>query len=300
MQYIKFTFHIQSSDVEQLTEALFEVGCLGIETIDSETLTENHEDHYGEIYTLNRADFPKEGAYVIAYFENMNDLFEQQHQINEVLLNHQIVCLDEIKYGFDDQNYEETWKEHHQEVQITDQISIIPPWMESDRRLAISIEPGLGFGTGNHPTTKMCLQLLSQYIQPNDSVLDLGTGSGVIAILASKLTQNQVYGIDLDEVALKNACHNASLNHSERIHFSQDLNVIVTPLDLIVANIVVDVIIELLPTIYSSLKEDGICILSGVQEINDEKLKHTINSTHFTMIEQKMDKGFIAYVLKKR
>jgi ribosomal protein L11 methyltransferase len=301
MTYTQVTIHLYSDDTETLTDYLFYIGCSGTEVIDHQTLTEAHDDHFGEIYSLNPSDYPEEGTLLKAYFHDRFDGEQIDAEIRHVIETNGIRLLsDEIKIEIiAGEDYAETWKDQIHAVEVNPTISIIAPWMEVPAgKLAIQIEPGLGFGTGSHPTTKMCLDLLSHYMKDNDQVIDLGCGSGIIAILASKLSKGDVYGIDLDPDALKNAKYNAALNQVE-IGFFPTMDVIKEPVDILVANIVFDILKVLMDDIYSHVKPEGICIFSGITKSQAEDMK-TLLSSHFILIEERQEKEFVAFVLRKK
>jgi ribosomal protein L11 methyltransferase len=300
MTYTQVTIHLHSDDVDTLSEYLFYIGCSGTEVIDHQALFEKHDDHYGEIYSLNPMDYPEEGAILKAYFHDRFDCEQIKAEIEHVIETNGIRLLGDILIEvIKGEDYAETWKDQIQAVEINDQIRIIAPWMEeNDQQLHIKIEPGLGFGTGSHPTTKMCLDLLSQYIKEHDQVIDLGCGSGVIAILASKLTKGTVYGIDLDDAALKNAAYNATLNHVS-ISFNQTMESI-KEVDLIVANIVYDILLSLMNEIKLKLKADGICIFSGITLAQADAMKTELISHGFVIETEQQEKEFIAFLARKK
>ncbi|MDF2699588.1 MAG: prmA [Haloplasmataceae bacterium] len=301
MSYIKVTCHLNSEDVEAVSDYFFSLACLGTELIESDFKNKVFDDNYGEIYTLTASDYPDVGIILIGYFEanlEMNELVIKQYldDNNIEIVNHllKVEMLDDI-------DYTNSWKDFFHEIKINEDISIVPSWYETiDDKINIKIEPGLGFGTGSHPTTYMCLKYLSEFIKPNDLVCDLGTGSGVIAILANILGAKKVYGIDLDKDALKNAKYNAEINQvSDIIWTSSGLNELKIKNDLIVANIVYGIIINLLPDISNSLNKNGLLIISGITKDKKNDIIIKLVENGFILIKSEEMKDFVSFVFRK-
>ena len=150
-------------------------------------------------------------------------------------------------------------------------LTIVPPWLAEglDLERVVVIDPGLGFGTGEHESTRGALRLLSRVVHPGDVVADLGTGSGVLAIAAAKLGASRVAAIEIDEMALGNAVENVARNGvADRVHaIGGDAHLLLpllAPVRVIVANIISSVLTELLPTMARALAADGRVILGGI------------------------------------
>jgi ribosomal protein L11 methyltransferase len=148
---------------------------------------------------------------------------------------------------------------------------VTPPWLASafTPRERIVIEPGMAFGTGEHETTRSVLRLLQKVIRPDDYVADLGAGSAVLAIGAAKLGASRVVGIEIDPDAIENAESNLDLNDvADRVTIIEGdaatLLPLVSPVRVVVANIISGVLLELLPVIRSALSKDGVAVLSGI------------------------------------
>lgn len=292
--YIKITLTLPSTNVEQMNDILFDLGCIGLEVVDWDTMIRDIKDQYGEIYTLSRNDYPKEAAIIQAYFENedVNALASKINSLNAFFHQCNVEVLPE-------EDYDVKWQQQHHEVRITNEIAIIPPWEHSDAQIQVKINPGLGFGTGSHPTTRMCLYYLSKYIDKNADVLDVGTGSGVIAILGRMLTRGNVVAVDVDPLALKNAQENASLNACQ-IEFQQDINTVQQSFDVIVANLVTPILATLLPEMLLRLKTQGIMIVSGILTNERERIKTSFSLFKLDILEEAQEGDFVAYILQKK
>ncbi|MGQ0649560.1 MAG: 50S ribosomal protein L11 methyltransferase [Gemmatimonadaceae bacterium] len=150
-------------------------------------------------------------------------------------------------------------------------ITIAPPWLTEglDPARTVVIDPGMAFGTGDHPTTRSAARLLQRLMSPGLVVADLGSGSGVLAIIAAKLGASRVFALEYDGDAIANAEANVRRNQVEGIvHvFEGDAGVLlplVAPVDLIAANIISSVLVELLPAMHGALTPNGLAVLSGI------------------------------------
>lgn len=171
--------------------------------------------------------------------------------------------------SMEDQDWLEGWKQFFSPFEISPRLAVTPSWEKftpHQGQATVILDPGMAFGTGTHGTTYTCLQALSDYLQPGLRVCDVGTGSGILAIAAVKLDAGSVIATDNDDLAVRVARENAELNGvGERIDFcvSSLLDGVDGPFDLITANILAPVIIELVPQLSRVLAPGGIFISSG-------------------------------------
>ncbi|MDX1413825.1 MAG: 50S ribosomal protein L11 methyltransferase [Candidatus Promineifilaceae bacterium] len=191
-----------------------------------------------------------------------------------------------------DTDWANAWKEHYKPFRIGEKIWIQPSWYVSDDGgdsiesvnpddIVLTLDPGMAFGTGLHPTTQKSLQAIEQVIQPGDQVLDIGTGSGILAIAAIKLGAAGAVGVDTDELAIKSALANAQLNGvDDVIQFWQgDLqSVSEGKLDIVVVNILAPVIEVLLQQFHllNYVDPNGWLILSGIIDSQQESLEYVV------------------------
>lgn len=183
----------------------------------------------------------------------------------------------------------DVWKKYYHPVRLTRYLTIVPSWEEytpsqKDEKI-IRLDPGRAFGTGTHPTTLLALQALESYIRGDESLIDVGTGSGVLSIAAKYFGAGDVYAYDIDDDAVSAAKENLDLNPiSKDVHIAANdlLNGIDKKVDVIVANILAEVIELLIPQARKVLKDGGLFITSGI--IFDKKDK---------ILEQLQDAGFI-------
>ena len=169
---------------------------------------------------------------------------------------------------FEDRDWIQHSKNQFREINITDNLTILPPWVAKKNKdnISIIIEPGSGFGTGSHPTTQLCLKWIKKNIKSNYTILDYGCGSGILSIAANNLGCLKVTGIDNDKQALLNAERNMSLNSADVTFFHSENYDYEKHYDITVANILLNTIIQLKERLIASLKPEGTLILSGILE----------------------------------
>lgn len=178
-------------------------------------------------------------------------------------------CTAEQKTVCDD-DWKDKWKEYFKPAKVTDRLVVKPTWEEyekTDGELVIEIDPGMAFGTGTHETTSLCLELIEKYMKPGDDVLDVGCGSGILAIAAGLLGANNVLGIEIDPVAVEIGKSNVALNG-----LSENVKVVYGDLtkgvdfkaDLVAANLMADIVKILSKDVAKHIKPGGIYISSGI------------------------------------
>ncbi len=177
----------------------------------------------------------------------------------------------------DDEDWATAWKKHYKPFRISDSVVIKPSWEEyaaKEEEIVIELDPGMAFGTGTHETTRLCSQLLERYIKKGDNVIDVGCGTGILSIISSKLGAQKVSAVDIDEVAVRVARENCDINGVyDGIYVSKGVLSDLEPVkaDIIVANIIADVIIDLSDVMGDYLKKGGIILTSGIiRERKDE------------------------------
>ena len=169
-----------------------------------------------------------------------------------------------------EEDWSEAWKQYYKPEKIGKSIVIKPSWeqyQKSQEEHVIELDPGMAFGTGTHETTQLCIKLLEDYVKKDSIVLDIGSGTGILGIVAAKLGSKKVIGVDIDPVAIKVSKENILINGVEdiiEIRKGNAFDVIKEKGDIVVANIIADIIIDLAKDIRLFLKQDGIFIASGI------------------------------------
>lgn len=205
----------------------------------------------------------------------------------------------------DDADWNENWKKYFKAFEIGEKLAVCPSWEQydnTDNRTVISLDPGAAFGTGSHATTSLCLEILEKQVTNATTVLDIGTGSGILAIAADLLGAKSAIGVDIDAQSVKTAIANAEINGvSEKTEFLVgDLaDEISGKYDIVCANIVADVVIRLFDNVADFMKENGILIVSGIIDMRAPEVEKSAIEHGFKITESLTREEWHAYVLTK-
>ncbi|HNV90746.1 MAG TPA: 50S ribosomal protein L11 methyltransferase [Thauera aminoaromatica] len=264
--WISVTLQAEADKAEALSDALMEAGALSVSIEDADAGTEAERPQFGEPGHLPTALW--DHSRVIALFDGAADPAELGAMLAEAAR----------AAGFDavppfstetvaEQNWVQLTQSQFDPIRITDRLWIVPSWHEAPDADAINIEldPGMAFGTGSHPTTRLCLEWLCEVVTPGCSVLDYGCGSGILGIAAAKLGAGEVLGIDIDEKAVEAARDNAARNHAA-VRLQHSAVPVGDTFDLVVANILTNPLCVLAPAISARVAPGGRVALSGVLE----------------------------------
>lgn len=204
----------------------------------------------------------------------------------------------------DDEDWSTAWKKYYKPFHISDRIIIKPSWEEyktEKDEIVIELDPGMAFGTGTHETTKMCAQILDKYVKTGDTVLDVGCGTGILSIISAKLGAEQITAIDVDEVAVRVTKENSKLNKVDKAinAFKGVLEDIeAEKVDIVVANIIANVIIDISKSVPKHLKPGGYFVTSGIIRERKDEVIETYVKTGFEMIEEADYGEWVAMVFK--
>lgn len=199
-----------------------------------------------------------------------------------------------------EEDWANNWKQYFKPLPIGEKLIIVPTWDDNipddcKDRIPLIIDPGMAFGSGQHETTKLCLENVEECVRPDDTVLDVGTGSGILAIGALLLGAKEAVGIDIDKLAVKISAENASLNRVEDRYTAKhgDLATGVKgKFRIVCANIVADIILRLLPDVGDHLTDDGDLILSGIIDERLDEVKETLTKLGYKVVGIRSDRGW--------
>ena len=210
------------------------------------------------------------------------------------------IAFDISQNDVNDEDWATSWKKYYKPVKIGKNIVVVPSWeeyIENPEDVIITLDPGMAFGTGTHATTKLCLELIEKNLTKGTQMLDIGTGSGILAIGALKLGALKVTAVDIDETAVKSAHENSKLNNvSEKIEIIKgDLaDAVNGKFSLISANIVADVILRLIKDLHCYLAPGGIFLASGIIEPRESEIKEALVKAGFKIKETLNNEGWVA------
>ena len=316
MNWTEVKIYTTTAGIDPLTGSMLDLGLQGFMIEDAQDFDEFLHDTTPHWDYVDQAVMEKmkdcETCVTIYVADNPQGM-EELMQVRQILARLKAQDPDG-KYGrlelemkdVDEEDWSNAWKKYYHPVQVGEHLVVCPSWEAYDRQpddVVLTLNPGMAFGTGTHDTTRLCMELLEKYITPQDTVLDVGCGSGILAITAALLGANKIIGCDIDEVAVKVAGENAALNGvQDRIAFHQgDLTSQVEgSFQIICANIVADVIIRLSEDAGRYLAKDGIFITSGIIDTREQDVLNALEQNGFQVIECRTSGGWVALACKAK
>ena len=209
--------------------------------------------------------------------------------------------------GVNEEDWANSWKEYYKPIKIGEKIVIVPAWEkyeQSEGEIIVRMDPGMAFGTGTHETTRLVIRLLERYIKNGMRVADVGTGSGILAICASKLGASECKAYDIDPVAVKVA--NENIKDSGLTNVSCEVSDLLkqvdksAPYDVICANIVADIIIRMMPDVGELMDSSSVILASGIIVERSEDVITEFENHGFKIVERIDENGWCALAVMKR
>lgn len=264
MSWLTLIAETDASHAEALSDALLEHGALSVDLLDADADTPDEQAIFGE---------PGEPPPGVWQHNRVSALFDADKDVTEILrLSASDVGLDKLPEHRIETLADNDWvrltQSQFDPIHISDRLWIVPTWHTPSNPDAINIvlDPGLAFGTGSHPTTRLCLRWLDNNLQGGESVLDYGCGSGILAIAALKLGAARAVGVDVDAQAVTASHDNAVANEVANVQFYLPDNAPKGNYDLVVANILTNPLRLLAPLLADAAKPGGRIVLSGILE----------------------------------
>ena len=302
MKWNRFTVKTKTEAEDIVISTLAEVGIEGVEIQDKQPLTEEDKAQmFVDIMPEGPAD---DGvAYLNFYLEEDAD--------KEAILKDVREALDDLKNFMDigeatieesqteDKDWINNWKQYFHQFYVDD-ILIVPSWeevkAEDKDKMILHIDPGTAFGTGMHETTQLVIRQLKKYVTPDTEMLDVGTGSGILGIVALKLGAKHVLGTDLDPCAVPAVAENKEANQIVDETFDLVIGNIIDDkaiqdqagyekYDIVTANILADVLIPLTPVIVNQMKKGAYYITSGILDVKEEVVVEAVKAAGLTVVE---------------
>ena len=211
------------------------------------------------------------------------------------------------EYSFvekENQDWSKKWKEKWDVTHVSDKITVVPDWIEyspkSPEEVVIRLEPGCAFGTGTHATTQLCMKMIEKYMPRNAKVADIGTGSGILAICASKFGASYVYGCDNDESVIDVACENAAKNCVKCDFELNTTDKITQKFDFVLANILHNVLAEIMQDLKNIMNSGGMLVLSGILDEKKQVVLDSIKKRDLILVEEVHMNQWTAFVVRKK
>lgn len=305
MRYIEVILNTPADEIDARCDELCELGASGF-------VIENEDDFQGFLENNKQywdyVDESLENAYkgvsrIKCYLTDDAD--------GEAILARIKAAFPEAESGYTaDQDWENSWKDYYEPIEIGNKLVVVPEWLDApdSGRVPLRLNPGIAFGTGSHPTTKLCLAALENYAAPGVQVLDLGCGSGILGIGALLLGAEHCVGCDVDPMSPESVMMNAGLNdigEDRMCVYAGDIikdaslrRMLGTGYKLVLANIVADVIISLSPLARGFMAEDGVFICSGIIDERVDEVKAALIKNGFEIVSHTQEDEWHCFVCR--
>ena len=204
----------------------------------------------------------------------------------------------------EDQDWSKKWKEKWDVTHVSDKITVVPDWIEyspkSPDEVVITLEPGCAFGTGTHSTTQLCMKMIEKYMPRGAKVADIGTGSGILAICAAKFGASFVYGCDNDDTVIDVARENAAKNAVKCDFELNTADKITQKFDFVLANILHNVLAEIMPDLKNIMNSGALLVLSGILDEKKQVVLDSIKKCDLILVEEVHLNQWTAFVVRKK
>ena len=321
MRWFELTVVAAEQSQEMVAHYMHELGAGGVSIEESWSPDKPRDTSLGQWYDKPLNDIPAGLAHIKGYFSEDVNSEAAAEELAGLLRG-----LPEFGYDAGDftisvaevreEDWADAWKKYFKPIAVTERLTIKPTWEPYEPRedeLIIELDPGMAFGTGTHPTTALCLRALEGAIAEGDTIIDVGTGSGILAIGAMKLGAKRVLALDLDPIAISSASENIKLNGLQddvEVRLSDLLGVlqdedgagersVKPPVDLVVANILAEIILLFVADVMDVLKPGGIYIASGIYKNKEEDVEAGLLAAGFEIVDRVRQDDWIAFVAGK-
>ena len=327
MKWMKFRIKTVTDAEDIIISTLYDIGLEGAQIEDKIPLTALEKE---QMFVDILPDGPEDDgiAYLNFFVEEKDD---GSLEVNGVSAERDTLVaqirqeLDELRVFMDvgegsitvteteDIDWINNWKQYFHQFYIDD-LLVIPSWeevKEEDRdKKILHIDPGTAFGTGMHETTQLCIRQIKKYLTPETELLDVGTGSGILAILALMYGAKHAVGTDLDPCAVDAVAENMKTNHIDEQSFQMMIGNIITDkevqdrvgyerYDIVVANILADVLVPLTPVIVGQLKKGGVYITSGIIDMKEETVREAVEAAGLEILEVTYQGEWVSVTARK-
>ncbi|MBR6786906.1 MAG: 50S ribosomal protein L11 methyltransferase [Clostridia bacterium] len=295
MDWIEITISTNTEGADIVSEALMRQGAVGTQIIDRNDVPDPDKPNgYWELIDRKMLDEMPEEVQVKAWFTSVEELRGLQNCLNALpeLTGMDLGTLKVSQEGVHEQDWAECWKQYYKPFRAGERLVIKPSWENWEEKpgdLIIELDPGMAFGTGTHETTSMCVELIEKHYH-GGKMLDVGTGSGILAIAAAKLGAHDVLGVDIDPMAVQVAIENVEKNHlSDKIKIVEgDLvkGLEDADCDFAVANILADVIKLLAAPLRSHLTENATFVCSGILAEREKEVTEILKVNGYRIFDR--------------
>ncbi len=319
MKFDELTIHTTTAGSEVVSGVLFNEGISCFSVDDPQDLADLLENQYVPVDYVEDGLLRQDGDVLVRVYLAQNEQGRIQREgiiagIERLKVDKEdwLGSLDMEFAVTDEKDWENNWKQYFHPLPIGEKFLVVPSWekAEEEGRTVIEIDPASSFGTGRHETTYLCLEALEKLEPENKEVLDMGCGSGILGIGAALLGSNHIDAVDIDMVAARIAEENADKNNLEKGKMDVYCGNVLSDeslwnffaqkkYDIILANIVADIISDMLPLFGACLKDDGKMVCSGIISPRKEFVLDALKNNGFVVEELKEKNDWVAIVCKK-
>ena len=315
MDWLELKIDTSHAGLDAVTEMLEQQGVTGVmidDEADFQSFLENNRQYWD--YVDDDLLAQKKGVSRVTFYLERNE--DAYGTVAAVRMAMSALKKDHPEYApllltmadVADEDWENNWKQFYKPMEIGNRLLVVPEWEDAHggERVKLVLNPGLTFGTGNHATTRLCLQALDTHIHGGESVLDLGCGSGILSIAALRLGAAKAFACDIDEKCVDVAYENAALNGIGKDRYTVRWGDVLSDealrqemgggYDVVVANIVADVIMGLSGSVRPFLKAGGLFLCSGIIDDRAEEVLAKLKGDGWDVFEQRSSEGWFSYL----
>lgn len=314
MKFIELTVHTTTEASELIADVMWNYTNYGVTVCDVNDIVALQKDStvYWDYMDEELTENPRADVLVKCFVATdvaettiaqiMRDVRETQERSQGAI---DFGTLEDVKREIEGDDWIDVWKKHFRPIHLG-RIVVVPEWIKYEKQPSeeiVLLDSNMAFGTGEHETTSMCVELMQDYLQAGDTVIDVGCGSGILGISALKLGAGKAYLTDIDYVAVESAKHNCDLNgvaQTAIVAHSNLLDNADIKGDLMLANITAEVLQFLAPSIPKNLKEDGVLILSGIIESRLPLVKEAYGKVGMQIVRERKKGEWYGLVLRHK
>jgi ribosomal protein L11 methyltransferase len=323
LKWHELTIRARDEAVEMVTNFLHELEADGVSVEESWADRKPEVTKLGEWYDRPLNAIPAGWVEIKGWFLEGTDMAAVKKTLQTRIGELPACGIDPGDYSLeealiDEEDWAESWKQYFKPIRVSGRLTIRPTWEPYEPgpgELVIDLDPGMAFGTGTHATTALCLRALDRIVHGGEDVIDVGTGSGILAIGAVKLGARNVLALDLDPVAVTSAKANAELNglagkidvresdllgvlRESETSAGKPFNVSL-PVDLVVANILAEIILRFIGDVYAALKPGGLYVASGIFTNKEQDVRRGLEAAGFEIVSRDEQDDWIAFTARK-
>lgn len=298
---------LKEEDLEYIQGVLYTMDVKGISIEDpNDILGREKGPLTWDFADINIFEYGKDRAVIKAYFNIDVEVDEVIREISDKVEKAKTLGVNIGDYEIfseevNEKDWANEWKKYYKPIKVGEKFVVKPLWEDYEAKgdeIILHMDPGMAFGTGTHETTRMCLEAIEDYMKQDTRVFDIGTGSGILAIGASKLGAKDVVGVDLDIVAVNSAKENVGYNKLTNVEILHGnlMDVVEGTADIIVANIIAEIILVLIDDVKKMINENGVFISSGIIREREAVVTQALLEKGFRIIEVRREGEWVCIV----